>query len=413
MGRKVILDDAEQDITTQDIPAPTGSIKEVEEAIAVDENDLGTTSQYPHNEDAAEDVDMAENDASDAGVDMEVDVSPKHERIANPLPIPQKRRRSGNAKPSTTEENDSRTPNRSGLTRRQNLSQLEVVVPPRPDYASSREDSTSSTKIKKSASRTLMAAESPVSAKKSTPVKVKTPARKSVAAVEEEKRAGPTSSKRPSPKKIQKRKRDESESEEEHERPEKPTSGPSKSKPSQSVRATQQRRAKESSPPPARLDDAPSRGRRFAAQKADEKLKDIMPDVINFEKQMKRGTVVSEWEKAQKEQERADKKVKEKGKSTENAGEKAKERAPKKRRSDVRYDPSELILQPTQPHHFKCSAKDEEDDRTSTSKSTGAGVHIMTTKVTVSEDTKKVRSTFRRQRAQLVITSVLTTNSRL
>jgi len=415
MGRKVILDDAEQDIPTQDVPAPTGSIREVEEAIAFDENDLGTTSQHPHSKDAAEDVEMLDNDALDAGVEMEVDVSPKHERTTNPSPIPQKRRRSGNAKSSAIEENDSRTPNRPGLTRRRTHSHLEVVVPPRPDYTSSREVSATPAKIRKSASHTLVAAESHVSTKKSTPVGVKTPARKSVAAAGEEEEEEPTSKKRLSPKKIKKRKRDESESEEEHEQPEKPTPGPSKSKPSQSTRATQQRRAQESSPPPAHLDDAPLRGRRSAAQRADEKLKDIMPDVINFEKQMKRGTVVSAWEKAQKEQERADKKAKEKEKSRENAGERVKERAPKKRRSDVRYDSSELILQPTQPYHFKCSAKEEGEryDEPSTSKPARTGVHIMTTKVQVSEDTKKVRYIFKRQSTQPVTASVLTTNSRL
>ena len=407
MGRKVILDDAEQDIPTQDVPAPTGSIREVEEAIAFDENDLGTTSQHPRSKDAAEDVEMLDNDALDEGVEMEVDVSPKRERTTNPSPIPQKRRRSGNAKSSATEENDSRTPNRPGLTRVRTHSHLEVVVPPRPDYTSPREDSATPAKIRKSASH--------VSAKKSTPVGVKTPARKSIAAAGEEEEEEPTSNKRLSPKKIKKRKRDESESEEEHKHPEKPTPGPSKSKPSQSTRATQQRRAQESSPPPAHLDDAPLRGRRSAAQRADEKLKDIMPDVINFEKQMKRGTVVSEWEKAQKEQERADKKAKEKEKSRENVGERVKERAPKKRRSDVRYDSSELILQPPRPYHFKFSAKEEEgerDDEPSTSKPARTGVHIMTTKVQVSEDVKKVRSIFKHQSIQPVTTPVLTTNSR-
>lgn len=418
MGRKVILDDAEQDIRTQDIPAPIGSIREVEEAIAVDENDLGTTSQHPHNKDAAEDVEMVDDDAPDADVEMEVDVSPKHGRTANPSPIPQKRRRSGDAKPSATEEDDSRTPSRPELTKRRTHSQVEVVVPSRLNHASSKEDSTPSTKIRKSASRTLVAAESPVSAKKSTPVKVKTPAKKLVTAVEEEEgeeeEEEPTLSKRPSPKKIKKRKRDESSSEEEHEL-EKQTPGPSKSNPSKLTRATQQRHAQESSPPPALPDDVPSRGRRFAAQKADEKLRDIMPDVINFEKQMKRGAVVSEWEKAQKEQKRADKKTKEKEKSRENARE-VKERAPKKRRSDVRYVFSELILRPTQPYHLKYSAKEEEeegDDEPSASKPAGTGVHVMTTKVQVSEDTKKVRSMFKRQRIRLVIVSVLTTNSRL
>jgi len=391
MGRKVILDDAEQDIPTQNILAATGSIREVEEAIAVDENDLGTTSQNPYNKDAAEDVEMVDDDAPDVDVEMEVDVSPKHERTANPSPIPQKRRRSGNAKPSATEEDDSKTPSRPEPTRRRTHSQVEVVVPSRPNHASSREDSTPSTKIRKSASRTLVAAESPVSAKKITPVKVKTPVRKSVTAVGKEEEEEPTLNKRPSPKKIKKRKRDESSSEEEHEQSEKPAPGPSKSKPSKLTRATQQRDAQESSPPPVLPDDVPPRGRRSAAQKADEKLRDIMPDVINFEKQMKRGAVVGEWEKAQKEQERAGKKTKEKEKSRE----KVKERAQKKRRSDVRYDPSELILQSTWPYHLKRSAKEEEeggDDEPSTSKPAGAGVHIMTTKVQVSEDTKKVRS---------------------
>lgn len=390
MGRKVILDDAEQVVPTQDFAIPTGSIREVEEAIAVDENDIGT-SQHPRVKDEAEDVEMVDNDAPDAGVDMEVDVPPEHNRTASPSPTPQKRRRSGNAKPGVTEENDSRTPNRSALTRLRAQSQVEVVVPPRPDYASSRKDSISPPKIAKSASRKLVTSEPSTTTKKSTPVKVKTLARKSVVAVEEEEE--PTSTKRPSPK-TQKRKRDESEEEEEEEEelPEKPIPGPSKLKPTRSTR-TVQRRAQESSPPAANLDDVPSRGRRSAAQKADEKLKDIMPDVINFEKQMKRGAVVGEWEKAQKEQERADKKAKEKEKSKENAGEKkVKEKAQKKRRSDVRYDSLELALQQTQLYRFNCSAKEEEEEEDDE-----PGVHIMATKVQVSEDTKKVRSSFRRQ----------------
>ena len=122
-----------------------------------------------------------------------------------------------------------------------------------------------------------------------------------------------------------------------------------------------------------------------------------MPDVINFEKQMKRGNVVGEWEKADTQKERSDKKAKEE-KSKENAREKVKERASKKRRSDVRYDSPVLISQPTLSYDLKCSTRgeeEEEDDLPSTSKTTEAVVRIMTTKVQVSEDTKKVWATFR------------------
>ena len=401
MGRKVILDDAEQDVPTQDFGVPTGSIREVEEAIAVDENDLGTGSEHPFVKDETEDVEMLDNDAPDADVDIEMDVPSDREPTASPSPSPQKRRRSGNSKHSVAEEKGSR---------RRTRSQVEVVMPPRPDYSSPRRENTS-TKVKKSVSRKLMASESPASSKKSSPVKVKTPMRKSVAAVEEEEEEEeePVSAKRALSKKGQKRKRDDSESEEEHERPEKPTPGPSKPKSTQATRTTQ-RHAQESSPPPARLADVPLRGRRSAAQKADEKLKDIMPDVINFQKQMKRGTVVGEWEKAEREQDRADKRTKEKEKSKENARLKA-----KRRRGDVRYDSSQSILQPTRPYHLDCSSEeeeDEEDDEPQTSKPAGTGVHIMTTKVQLSEDTKRVRSIFL-TRTQFNTVSMLTTISRL
>ena len=339
MGRKVILDDAEQGAPTQDPSAPTGSINEVEEAIAVDENEIGTNSQRPRTKDETEDVEMLDNDApgADMDIEVEVDVPVKRSPTASPSPTPRKRRRSGNSKPSITEENDS-SPDRPVLTRHRTRSHVEVVVPPRPDYASPRKENTS-TKVKKTASHKLVAPESPVSTRRSSPVKVKTPARKSVTAVEEkeeeEEEEEPAPTKRAPPKKTQKRKRDESESEEEHKRREKPTPGPSKPKPTQAMRTTQ-RPAQGSSPPPAGPGDAPLRGRRSAAQRADEKLKDIMPDVINFQKQMKRGTVVGEWEKSTKEQEKADKKTKEE-KSKENARDKMEETT-KRRRSDIRYD---------------------------------------------------------------------------
>ena len=326
MGRKVILDDAEQGALTQDLNAPTGSIWEVEEAIAVNGDDLGAGSEHPRAEGEDEDIEMADGDRPEAGVDVEVNAPSKRERTASRSPAPKKRRRSGNAKPSVIVESDSRTSSRPALTRR---TQVEVVMPPRPDYAPPRNPPA---KLKKSASRKLVASESPVSAKKSSPIKSKTPTRKSAAAVEEEE---PVPIKRALPKKAQKKRRDESESEEDHESPEKPTPGPSNPKPAQVTRTTR-RPPQESSPPPAHLDDAPSRGRRSAAQKADEKLKDIMPDVINFQKEMKRGIVVSEWEKAEKQQERADKKTKEE-KSKENARDKMEETT-KRRRSDIRYD---------------------------------------------------------------------------
>ena len=87
----------------------------------------------------------------------------------------------------------------------------------------------------------------------------------------------------------------------------------------------------------------------MAAQKADERLKGIMPDVINFQKRMKRGMVVGEWEKAEKEQERVKKaKGKEREKLKENAREKVKETT-KRRRSDMRYDaPEHSVFKPTQ-----------------------------------------------------------------
>ena len=406
MGRKVILDDAEQDIPPEDPTVPTGSIREVEEAIAVDENDIRTSSQHPNAKGETEDVEMADGDAPDVDENMEMDVPPRPESAVKPSPTPQKRRRSGNSKPSVLEETDSETPGRSALNRRRTQSQIEVLVPPRPGYSTPKKDNISSTvKVGKSASRTVVAAESPVSAKKPAPLRAKIHARMSTIVVRKEKEEGgegedeeeeePMSSKRLPPKKIQKRKRNESESEEEHEQLEQPTPGPSKTK---STRATQQRRAQGSSPPPADLDGAPSRSRRSAAQKAGEKLKDIMPDVINFEKEMKRGNVVSEWEKAGTQRERSEKKAKEKEKSKENAGEKVKERASKKRRSDVRYVTTALVPRPTLPYDLKCSAKeeeDEEDDAPSTSKTTETVVRIVTTKVQVSEDTKRVRSTFR------------------
>ena len=84
IGRKVILDDAEQDVPAQDFAAPTGSIREVEEAIAVDENDVGTGSQPPRVNHEGEDVEMVDGDAPDLGVDMEVDVPSKLNRTASP-----------------------------------------------------------------------------------------------------------------------------------------------------------------------------------------------------------------------------------------------------------------------------------------------------------------------------------------
>ena len=340
MGRKVILDDAEQGAPTQELGVPTGSIREVEEAIAVDDNDPGTSSEHPRTKGEAEDVEMADDEVPGPGVDTGVSVPPKRERTASPAPAPKKRRRSGNAKPSVTEESDSRTPTRSTLTRARTHAQVEVVMPPRPDYAPSRTDSTPA-KAKKPVSRKLVASESPVSVRKPSPVKARTPARKSVTGVEEEEEE-PISTKRAPSKKTQKR-RDESSSEEDHEPPEKPTPGPSNPKTTRVTRATPGT-AQGSSPPPAHPDYVPSRGRRSAAQKADEKLKGIMPDVINFQKEMKRGVVVNEWEKEEKEQERADKKTKEKEKSKENARDKTKETG-KRRRSDIRYD-SGLLIQP-------------------------------------------------------------------
>ena len=340
MGRKVILEDAEQDVRTQDLNVPTESIREVEEAIAVDDNDLGTSNERPRTKGETEDVEMADGETPEPGVDTGVDAPPKRERTASPSPAPKKRRRSGNSKPGITEESGSRTPGRPAQTRGRTNSHVEVVMPPHPDYAPPRKDTTPA-KGKKPTSHQVAASESSVSVKKSSPVKAKTPARKSVPRAEEEEEE-PASTKRALSKKSQKRRRDESESEEDHELPEKPTPGPSNPKPAHVTRVTR-RLPQESSPPPA--DDAPSRGRRSAAQKADEKLKDIMPDVINFQKEMKRGSVVNEWEKAEKEQERADKKTKEKEKSKENARDKMKETG-KRRRSDVRYD-SELFLQPT------------------------------------------------------------------
>ena len=330
MGRKVMLDDAEQYAPTQDLNVPTGSIREVEEAIAVDEHDLGTSNERPRVKDEVEDVEMVEVDAPEAGGDTGVDVPPKHGRTTSPSPATKKRQKPRNGRSSVAEENNSRTPGRPAHTRRTH-SQVEVVVPPRPSRASPQEDNTPTpAKPRRSASHKLVASEQPVSVKKSSPVKVKTPARS--APVVEEEGEKPVTAKRVPSKRVQKRKRDESESEEEQEQSEKPTPGPSNPKPTQTMRATQRPPRGSSSPAPQ--DDPPSRGRRSAARKADEKLKDIMPDVINFQKQMKRGAVVSEWERAEKEQEKADKKI-EKEKSKENAREKMKETA-KRRRSDVR-----------------------------------------------------------------------------
>lgn len=408
----MILDDTERGAPTQDFAVPTASIREVEEAINADEVDLGTSNQHPRAKDEAEDVEMVDDDV-DAGTNMDMDVSPKREPTASPSPTPKKRLRSRNTKPSVT-ENGSGTPDQPALTERRTHSRIEVVVPPRPDYASSREDNASA-RVKRSTSHIPVASESPVPTKKSNSAKVKTPGRKSVATANvEEEEEEPVSTKRAPLKRAQKRKRDEPESEEEHEQPEKPTPGSSKHKPTQSTKATQ-RRVQDSSPPPTPVDGAPSRGRRSAAQRADEKLKDIMPDVINFEKQMKRGTVIGEWERVEKEQERADKKAKEKEKLKENAGEKVKERA-KRRRSDVRYGSSELLLQPGRLNYFNSSTKEEEeeeDDEPSTSKPAGAGVHIMTTKVQVLEDTKKVRSTSRHRQPLPNVGSMLTTTFRL
>lgn len=391
IGRKVILDDAELAVPTQDLGAPTGSIREVEEAVAVDENDVGTNSEDPRVEGEAEDVEMVDDDAPDADAGMEVDAPPKQNRTAGPSPAPKKRRRSGNAKPNAAEENDSTTPSRTVPTGHRTHSEVEVDIPPRPGYASPWKDNTPApARANKSASRKLVS-ESPVSVKKSGPAKVKTPARKSVPVVEEEEEE-PVLTKRGPPKKTQKRRRDESESEEEHELSDKPTQGPSNPKPMQITRATQ-RPPQGSSPPPIHLDDAP-RGRRSAAQKADEKLKDIMPDVINFQKEMKRGAVVGGWEKAEKEQERADKKTKEKEKSKENPARDKVKGTAKKRRSDLRYDFGSISIQ-IGAHHVNYSVKGEEeegDQEPRSSKPAGDDVYIMTTKVQVSEDTKKVRS---------------------
>ena len=324
MGRNVILDDAERGAPTQDLGVPTGSIVEVEEAIAVDENDVGTDSQRPRVKDEAEDVEM-----TDTGADTEAKFSPKRERTASPSPTPRKRRRSVNAKPNSTEETGVRTLNVLALTSRRTRSKVEVVVPPR--------NGDSPTKPKKPISHKLLVPESPISAKEKSPVKVRTSARKSVPANNRDEEEEPASTKRPQ-RKTQKRKRHESESEAE---PEEPTPGPSKPKPAR--RSTQ-----ESSPVPARVDNVPVRGRRSAAQKADEKLKGIMPDVINFQKQMKRGVVVGAWEKAEREQEVAEKtNDKERENKRENKREKVKETA-KRRRSDMRYDISKCIFQPTQ-----------------------------------------------------------------
>lgn len=378
MGRKVILDDAEQDHPTQHLRAPTDSVVEVEEAIAVDGNGAGTNSQRPHVKDETEDVEMMDTD-----VDMEAKSSPKHERTASPSPTPRKRRRSSNAKPSSN-EGANPTLKKPVLTSRRTRSQVDVVVPPR--------NSRNPAKLEQSTSHKLLVSESPVSVRTASSVKAKTPGKKSVLALDTDEEREPVSTKRAPPKQTQKRKRRESESEEEPELSEEPTPGPSKPK-------LTQKPARESSPAPSH--DAPARGRRSAAQKADEKLKGIMPDVINFQKQMKRGVVVGEWEKAEKEQERVEKKEREKLK--ENTRENVKETT-KRRRSDMRYDALERAYSNLpRADDFKHSAKgeeeddDDDDDEPATSKSTGTNVRIMTTKVNVSEDTKKVQSTLKSQ----------------
>lgn len=401
MGRNVILNDAQQDVPTRDLGAPTGSIVEVEEAIAIDENDAGTNSQHPRAKGETEDVEMM-----DTGEDMEGKLSPKHGRTGSPLPIPsatdpgeqhtsprriakgrkevraRERQGSGDVKSNNIEKTNSRIPNGPALTSHRAHSRAEVVVPPR--------NGGTPIKLKSSTSHKLLASESPVSTKTTSPVKAKTFAMKSVPAIDWDEEGEPVFTKPAPPKKPQKRKRHESESEGEEERSEKPTPGPSKPK-------LTQRRAQESSPAPAPEDDTPVRGRRSAAQKADERLKGIMPDVINFQKEMKRGVVVSEWEKAGKERERAEKVEKERERVKENTREKVRETT-KRRRSDMRYDTSESISHPTSELTILHSTKGEEEDgedEPSTSKRTGADVHIMTTKVNVSEDTKKVQSILR------------------
>ena len=390
----VILDDAEHKVPTQGLGAPTDSVVEVEEAIAVDENDIGADSQRHRVKNEAEDVEMANTDPPDVDADAEENVSPKRERTASPSPTPRKRRRSRNAKSDIVEETDSRASNVPAAISRRSRSQVEVVVPPRSGHVPPR-NGDSSTKVKKSASHKVVASESPVASKKSSPVKMRTPARKSIPAFEEDSEEEPVSAKRVLPKLAKKRKRHETSSEEEQsEESEKPIPGPSKPK---STRATQQH-LQESSPPPALTNDVPARGRRSAAQRADEKLKDIMPDVINFQKQMKRGVVVGEWEK--KDPDRMDKtkekdkeKEKEKEKAKENTRQKAKETA-NRRRSDTRYRPSGVYfrrLGPDNPNHSTKEAEEEEsEEERATPKRTGGDVHVMTTKVHVSEDTKKV-----------------------
>lgn len=311
MGRKVILND----VPTQDLGAPTESVVEVEEAIAIDENDVGTNSQRLYTKNEVEDVEMM-----DTGTDKEPKSSSKRERTASLSPTPRKTRRSGNAKHNSTEETALRTP-KPALTTRRTHPHVEVVI-------SSRKAGLF-VNHRKSESHVLVS-ESPISVKKTSPVTVKTSARKFIPAIDTDEEEEPVSTKRAPPKKPQRRKRHESESEEEQERAKKPTPGPSKPNPKPT-----QRPAQESSPAPD-VDDAPARGRRSAARKADEKLRDIMPDVINFQKQMKRGLVVGDWEKAGKEQERVEKtKEKEREKLKENAREKVKETA-RRRRSDVR-----------------------------------------------------------------------------
>ena len=333
IGRRVILNDAEQDAPTPDVVGPTGSMVEVEEAIAVDDNDTGTNGDSPIKDDAeVEDVEIGANDAQDMGTDVETSASPKRRRTASPSPTPRKRQKSGDAKPNITEEAGSR---RSAPNRRPTYSHVEAVILPR-----SGRDSSTSAQVKKPASHKLKASESPVVSKKSSPIKVKTPTRKSVTSVEEEEEEEIASTKRVLGKRVQRRERNETDSEDEQSESEKPTPGPSKPKPTQ-MKGTQRPR-QDSSSPPAHVGNVPVRGRRSAARKADEKLKDIMPDVINFQKQMKRGAVVGEWEKAEKEQEKSDKKKdknkdNEKEKSKENAREKVKETG-KRRRSDIGYD---------------------------------------------------------------------------
>ena len=261
-------------------------------------------------------------------------------------------------------------------------------------------------KLGKPTSYKSLVSKSPISTKETRSVKAKISARKSVPAINREEEEEPASTKGAPPKKTQKRKRHESESEEEEELSEEPTPGPSKLK-------STRRPAQESSPAPEHADDAPVHGRRSAAQKADERLKGIMPDMINFQKQMKRGMVAGEWEKAENEQERVEKtKEKEREKLKENAREKVKETT-KRRRSDMRYEaPEHSVFKPTQSLLFHSTKGEGEDSSNEPSTSRG-NVHIMTTKINVSEDTKKVQTILRSQRSKPHVVSTLTTAFRL